>query len=381
MLSFIIIAVLSLIGPLLMWRVLFPVPRRPLDAVPDSFLSIIIPARNEERNVGTLLASIARQEVAPHELLVVDDNSSDATACVAREGGATVLAGRPLPAGWNGKQWACWQGAQAATGQLLLFLDADTWFQCQGLRALLHLYDEYEGLLSMQPYHVPGRPYEQLSAFFNIISMAATNAFTPLGERLAPGGAFGPCMLCRREDYFRIGGHRAVKTELMDDISLAKEFLRHGLPVRCYAGASTLSFRMYPGGPSELLEGWSRGFGYGAASVRLPFALLSVAWICGCFGISAALTQALLAPPGPRLWLTLLLYGLYVVQIHAILRGVGRFRWWIPVLFPIPLTFFALVVARSFVMTYVLGQVRWKGRVLGRRAPREEAQREDHPSP
>jgi 4,4'-diaponeurosporenoate glycosyltransferase len=77
-------------------------------------LSIIIPARNEEHNIPTLLRSIAAQSVRPREIIVVDDGSTDRTAALARQLGATVMASQPLPDGWRGKTWACHQGAQVA---------------------------------------------------------------------------------------------------------------------------------------------------------------------------------------------------------------------------------------------------------------------------
>ena len=100
-------------------------------------VSVIIPARNEEHNLPTLLRSLASQPAKPREIIVVDDGSTDRTAEIARQLGATVIASQPLPDGWRGKTWACHQGAQAATGELLLFLDADTWFEPDGLARIL----------------------------------------------------------------------------------------------------------------------------------------------------------------------------------------------------------------------------------------------------
>ena len=96
------------------------------ESVSAEHLSIIIPARNEETNLPTLLRSLTAQSVRPLEILVVDDASTDRTPGIARQNGAQVIPSLPLPAGWRGKTWACHQGAQHASGQLLLFLDADT---------------------------------------------------------------------------------------------------------------------------------------------------------------------------------------------------------------------------------------------------------------
>lgn len=352
-------------GLFLMWRLLFPPRPRAMEGDPGTRprISVIVPARDEAHQISRLLISLQRQTVPPIEILVVDDGSTDNTAGVARHTGAAVIAGEPLPPGWNGKAWACWQGASASSGEILLFLDADTWLEPTGIEQLWNLH-RGRGLLTVQPYHVTEKPYEQLSAFFNIVVMAAVGAFTPWGDRLPPGGGFGPCVMCRREEYMRAGGHREVRAEPLEDIPLAKVFRRRGLPVRCHAGRGIISFRMYPGGLRETIAGWSKGMGYGAFAVHPAMAALATAWITGCFSACSTLVRTLAHPPAASAWLGLLPYGLYALVIARVLRGIGRFRWWASALFPIPLSFFALVIARSLLQTYLLGRVTWKGRVV-----------------
>jgi len=96
-------------------------------------ISVIIPARNEERSLPSLLSSLHNQTLKPDEIIVVDDNSEDATAEVADKGGAKVIHAKALPEGWHGKAWACWTGAKEAQGEILVFLDADTSVQPDGL--------------------------------------------------------------------------------------------------------------------------------------------------------------------------------------------------------------------------------------------------------
>ncbi len=365
-LRFAISLLLGIVGLFLMWHI--PYPKRRLrhtnrrEMWPR--LSVIIPARNEVKRIPTLLESLAKQSVAPHEIIVVDDDSSDGTGDVARQLGAQVLTGQPLPAGWNGKTWACWQGAQHSTGELLLFLDADTWLEPEALANLMEEHERQKGLLTVQPYHVTCKAYEQLSAFFNIVLMAAINAFTPLGHRLKPGGGFGACALCSREDYFRLGGHTTVKAEVLEDLALAKRFQRYNLPVSCYGGLGTISFRMYPEGLGQLIEGWSKGFGSGAFSVRIPFLILTIAWITGCFRVSIGLVRMLVMPAVPDIGLAILLYVFYASQVAWILARIGRFQWWTSVFFPVPLFFFALVMLRSLILIHILRRVTWRGRTI-----------------
>ena len=102
-----------------------------------------------------------------------------------------MVAAGPKPDDWMGKSWACWQGAQVASGDVLVFLDADTTLTTRGLAALAATRAAEGGLLGVQPYHAIRRPYEALSAFFNIVVMASLNAFSMRGRRIAPAGSFG----------------------------------------------------------------------------------------------------------------------------------------------------------------------------------------------
>jgi len=362
-------AILLVIGLFLAWRVLFRNPSWTAHRLlpQDARISVLIPARNEGHQIARLLRSLAEQTLKPHEIIVVDDDSSDNTSAVAGEEGATVIAGEPLPEGWNGKAWACWQGACSSSGDVLLFLDADTWLEKGGIERLVGLY-EGTGLLTVQPYHVTEKSYEQLSAFFNIVTLVSVGAFTPLGQRIKPGGAFGPCVMCNRKEYFETGGHREARKEPLEDIPLAKLFLRHDLPVRCYAGHGIISFRMYARGLKELVEGWSKGVGYGALSVNPAFSIMTAAWITGCFGAFSKLIRAtnlaLTSSAWPTLAAALAMYCAYALLIGRILRAVGRFKWWTFVFFPLPLCFFGALVARSLFLTYVRARVVWKGRTI-----------------
>jgi 4,4'-diaponeurosporenoate glycosyltransferase len=195
---------------------------------PAPSVSIIIPARNEEHNLPTLLRSLASQSVNPCQIIVVNDGSTDRTAELARQLGATVIASQPLPDGWRGKTWACHQGAKAATGDLLLFVDADTWFEPDGLRRVLASY--VGGACSVGPYHAVRKPYEHLSLFFNLNMTVGT----------VPHGLFGQMLLVDRESYRRVGGHETVKGRIPENVFLAGNFRPPGS--RCEAGRAGACF-------------------------------------------------------------------------------------------------------------------------------------------
>lgn len=307
-------------------------------------VSVIIPARNEEHNLPTLLRSLAAQPVKPHELLVVDDGSTDRTAETARQNGATVIASQPLPEGWRGKTWACHQAAQAVTGDLLLFVDADTWFEPDGLARILGNYSA--GALSVGPYHAVRKRYEDLSLFFNFNMTVGT----------VPKGLFGQMLLVDRESYRRVDGHKAVKGRILENFFLAQQFRAAGIPVRSATGRGVFSFRMYPDGLRDLIAGWTKGFASGAGQTPRGVLMLVVAWMIGL----------MLAPLGWMVvgdWLRWgMMYLLCVAQVAWFGRAVGEFRWLTALLYPVPLVFFFAVFARSAMRSGK--QVRWKGREI-----------------
>ena len=128
-------------------------------------ISIIIPARNEADNLPTLLSSLQAQYGIEYDITVVNDHSTDDTAMVAASHGAKVLNSEPLPDGWLGKPWACYQGAQNTTGDILLFLDADTSMELNGLSRLVGAWQHTKGAVSLIPYQILYKLHEQFSAF------------------------------------------------------------------------------------------------------------------------------------------------------------------------------------------------------------------------
>lgn len=219
--------------------------------------------------------------------------------------------------------------------------------------------------MSVQPWHDTRRPYEQLSAFFNLIALLSVDAFTPLGRRIRPTGAFGPCLVVGRATYDASGGHadRRVRGAVLDDVEFARAVQRAGGSVTLFGGRGTLRFRMYPEGIGQLVEGWTKNFAGGAAGTRPLTLLLVLAWVSGLIASTYALlpsTDLDLAPASA-------VYAAYVVQLLVLFRRVGRFGPVTAALFPVPLIFFLGVFLRSAVLTFVKGEVRWRGRALSTR--------------
>ena len=311
---------------------------------PPPMASVIIPARNEAHNLPKLLRSLASQSATPQEVIVVDDGSTDATAELARQLGAKVITSQPLPDGWRGKTWACHQGAQAASGELLLFVDADTWFERGGLARVLGSYAG--GAFSVGPYHAVRQPYEDLSLFFNFNMHVGT----------VPDGLFGQMLLVDRESYRRAGGHEAVKDRILENFVLAGRCRAAAIPARSVTGRGAFSFRMYPHGLAELVEGWTKAFASGAGQTPRAVLLLVVAWMIGlmCAPLGWALTGDFARWGG--------VYLLCAAQVGWFSRQVGAFRWYSALLYPVPLVFFFAVFTRSAMRSGK--SVTWKGRQI-----------------
>ncbi|HEX6420912.1 MAG TPA: glycosyltransferase [Acidimicrobiales bacterium] len=348
-------------GALLLARV--PRPGRAGAAPPGVRASIVVPARDEAATLPTLLASLRDLEPPAAEVIVVDDGSRDGTARVAAAHGARVVPASP-PAGWAGKPWACHVGAQAARGSLLVFLDADTRLAPGALGRLLAEQAAHGGLVSVQPHHEAVRAHEQLSAFFSVVAMMGTGAFAP-GRRGRARMAFGPCLVTAAEDYRAVGGHAAVRGEVVEDVHLARRYAAHGLPVRCLAGGNDVRFRMYPTGPSQLVEGWTKNIAAGAGLAPPWAAAGTAAWVASCAAVATAGVRGGVAwatgtgpPPAVAAAAWLVVAG----ELWWMLRRVGSWRPWAALAFPVPLAVFVGVFARSAALALLGREVTWRSR-------------------
>jgi len=328
---------------------------------PGVKISIIIPARDEEENLSRLLPSISAQEFAPHEIIVVDDQSTDGTAKVAAENGAHVIPGQPLPDGWFGKPWACQQGADAATGEWLFFLDADTELETEALIDIGDLARDTKSVHSICPWHRVERPYEQLSAFFNVIMLLGMNAFTLKGNSARGIGLFGQAMFISREQYDTVGGHRKVRREVLENFKLSQYLANAGFNCRCYLGKGTVKMRMFPGGFGHLVAGWSKGFISGAGYTPRSAMIGISAWLSGLIMMTISLTFLPLASAAAAKVIAIL-YGLGVAQSLFLFRRAGGFWFVSALLFPIGLVFYQAVFFRALVRKKSGGTVQWKGR-------------------
>lgn len=232
-------------------------PVRPTHTPVDS-ISVIVPARDEAERIGPLLDAVVG---APGvgEVIVVDDQSSDATAELSRRAGATVLVGSRLPEGWAGKAWALQQGIEAATGDWVVALDADTRPHRNLPRAVVARAagDRVDLLTVGGRFDCPTPASRWLHAAM----------LTTLVYRFGPPGtspstpertmANGQCMTFPRRPFLDAGAMAPVRDEIVEDIALARHLAAAGRRVEFLDASELLTVRMFESF-EEVLQGWGR---------------------------------------------------------------------------------------------------------------------------
>ncbi len=262
---------------------LFRPPPEPLAGDPPPKVSVLVPARNEERAIGRLVADVLASEGVELELVVLDDASDDRTAelvrdLAARDGRVRLVPGGPLPAGWCGKQHACWQLARAARHDTWVFLDVDVVPARDAIARSVAFLDASGAALAS------GFPRQETGSFLEWLLLPLIHfvllGYLPLARSrqvndpsLAAG--CGQLFVTRRADYERAGGHAAIRGSLHDGVKLPRAYRRAGLVTDIFDATEIASCRMY----SRSLDVW-RGLsknateGVGSAATILPFTIL-----------------------------------------------------------------------------------------------------------
>lgn len=340
-------------------------------------VSIVVPARNEARNIQTCLASLAALEYPDFEIVVVDDRSEDRTAELARgvppvnAKSVRVIEGEPLPTGWFGKPWACAQGARKARNELLLFTDADTVHAPDLLSAAVEaLDDDAADAVTLVGSQILSSFWERLVQphFFFSLALRFRDPRQPLPpNRSRDAIANGQYILIRRSTYDQIGGHGAVRGEVVEDLRLAQILVAAGKRLSLREAPGRLRTRMYTS-LREIVAGWSKNtataacqtFGpvLGTLALPLAVAVMAVLWIVPPLILLGALwggqTDA---------WL---FWGTSVVGMSAILwsavsRVMGApFRY--GPLYPLGAIVAAFILLRSWIRG---SRISWKGRTYG----------------
>jgi 4,4'-diaponeurosporenoate glycosyltransferase len=154
---------------------------------------------------------------------------------------------------------------------------------------------------------------------------------------------------------------------VVEDVHLARAYRGQGLPVSCLGGGDVVGFRMYPAGLRQLVQGWTKNIASGAG-LSPPWALLgTVAWICACVAVALAGARGTAAwafGDGGRPAAPAAAWAVVAIELRWALGRIGTWRWWTPVLYPVPLLAFLAVFFRSLAITLVGGEVTWRSRRL-----------------
>jgi chlorobactene glucosyltransferase len=314
-------------------------------------VSIVIPARNESRNIAPCVESALASTYPRLEVVVVDDHSTDDTGAIAasiaaRDPRLRVVVPPPLPDDWFGKQWACATGAATARGSIIGFLDADT-RQSPDLVTRVANAMETRGsdLLSIAGTQEMGSFWERLvqPQVFGILLQRYGSTEHVNRSRFASNKiANGQCLFVRRESYDAVGGHSAVRHKVAEDLAMAQHWFRAGRTVSLVIGLDQLSTRMYTS-LRELVEGWGKNVFAGGRDAmpfgavgRAIFPLLLVTpalfqlvppvlfalALAGVVG-STALTWAAIATGANLVWWALVYAWLRVSPAYALLHPLG----------------------------------------------------------
>jgi chlorobactene glucosyltransferase len=334
-------------------------------------LSVIIPARNEALNIETCVRSVLAATYAPLEIIVVDDRSSDDTAGIvgrlaaAPEAGGRVrlVRGTDLPPGWFGKAWALVQGYRAATGDLVLFTDADTKHEPELIpRAVTALRTEHADLVSVIPRQEMGTFWERLvqpHVFFALQARIGDLRQVNRTRTVWNAIANGQFVLTTQVAYEAVGTHAAVRDSVAEDVMLAQAYVRGGRDIFLLHAQAYMATRMYRS-LREIIGGWSKNLALGAPLMAPPIAIVRrllpyLMWL------------PVLAWIGPPLaWLVWRWDFTMIAMAASLGTWLEIYRreqapWWYALLYPVGAGIVAYIMLRS--AWRGSRKVEWRGRL------------------
>jgi 4,4'-diaponeurosporenoate glycosyltransferase len=287
-----------------------------------------------------LLAALSRQSYLAQRVIVVDAGSADRTAELAHAAHATVVAPGPAPAGDSATGWARRQGAAAASGSVLVFLDPGTEPGPEFLRRAVAEQLRLGGLLSIRPYRRTHGVRDRLGAFVDLVTVMAVGGVDarPAGGRAT--GAFGACMVCDRSDYVAVTGNVELRS-IPGAPALASRFAAAGRPLHARLGRGSIESHARVDADRRRLHERARDLG---AGLRSTPASRRIGIACWC---AAAALAVVLACTGAAGWVPgAALYAAFAVQAGLLARRIGDYGWPTALLYPLPLL--ALVAAAAW---------------------------------
>ena len=327
-------------------------------------VSVLIPARNEEVNIGDCIEGFLSQNYGNLGVYVLNDQSTDRTGAIIEKFGEQypeiqTIHGKPLPAGWNGKNWACHQLSQHADGEILIFTDADNRPAPNAIANTVAYMQKLElGFFSAFPEKVTGTLAEKLVVpVVDMFVYAGLPLWLTYYSRFPSlAAASGLWIAFTREAYQQVGGHQAVSNQIVEDVELSRLAKKRGVKILTSAGTRVVSCRMYHSF-KEVWNGFSKNL-FGLVGYKMiPFFIL----ILGLF------TMCVL--PYIAVWFAPL-RGLAIVAItmNVVMRMVLSLKYRHPfltsiILHPFGILLTLLIGINSFCQVRS-GRLQWKGRQI-----------------
>ncbi len=328
-------------------------------------VSIIVPARNEEEHIAQTLIQLLALDYPDYEVIAVNDRSTDRTGAVmddvasasSARGCLRVLHVGELPPGWLGKAHAMWLAAQQATGDWLLFTDADVLFKPDSLRRTV-AYAQSDGadhvvLFPRMIMHSPGE--RMMIAFFQALFVFGHRPWKVADPKTKDHMGVGAFNLVRRSVYQAIGTYQALRYEVLDDMKLGKLIKTAGYAQRNVFGEDLISIR------------WARGaMGMVNNLTKNFFAVLSFQWpraVGSCLALAflnlLPFAGVWLAHGWARLPYAIALFGMFGIYVGMSSKSDVKAYYFL--LHPVSSTLFIYIVLRSTALTIRQGGVIWRG--------------------
>lgn len=359
---------------------LYILRRKNYPKIPDSdlpFVSVLIPARNEEHNISQIVNSLLLQDYPSYEVIVLNDNSEDKTGEMLLEIQKShpelkILNGRPLEKGWTGKCFACKQLYDASTGEFILFTDADTLHNKNSLRDSITIaLNRNADMVTLFPKMTMISFAEKLimpMLWFTVMLLLPFYFVDKKGFVKFSIG-IGPFMLFKKSAYAAIGGHDSVKNAIVEDVWLARKIKEHGMQLIVEDGQHMLSVRMYRS-LGEIWNGFSKnifaGFEFSSIALfsvnLLYFLLFFIPFLLFLIQLSLQFSLNLM----------LILTGIQVLILYftrAIISARFKLGFISTLLHPIGVLSVPVIAMNSWRWIKAGAGAKWKGRVYN---PAEE---------
>ena len=337
----------------------------PLDG---PMVSIIVPARNEERSIKRCITSLLAQDYHNFEVIAVDDGSTDATPEILAQLAADdprlqVVRVHELPAGWAGKAHAIHTGVQHANGEWLLFTDADTDHQPDALSTLLNVARcNHADLLSIVTK-------QELKTFWErtmtAIPMIGISILFPLEEVEDPNSpialANGQYMLLKHSAYEDVGGYAAIPSVVMDDIVMAQRLKQAGKRVMLVDGRDYVSVRMYHNF-GEFWRGWGKNvYPHNTREMIIIAGGLVVVPLIFLLPFIQLVRTFISGKRGSLFWISLGQVAMILYSRRIVDRGL-HLPWYYIFLHPLGVIMIEALIVETFWRTWTRKGVGWKDR-------------------